>query len=539
MSGIAGFCDYCDNLTEEAPLWGALVKRMCNKLCHRGFAGTQARVSAHTALGYAALDGMEENSPSAEGKRGEGRVSAILDGKLRNAAELKRELQSLGCRFQTGSDAELLLWCYLQFGYFCAEKLSGAFAFVIEDEALGCTFLCRDQLGLKPLYYANPGDRLVFGSETKALFEYPGILPSLDTGGLQELFLLGPARLPGSGVFSGIREVKPGHSLLYTENGLREFPYYELEAHPHQDGYDATVGRIQELINESAGRCSGLFSPGCLLSKEETSLFGDLLPVFSPQEQPEIHLTDLYDAAIAWDLPGDFCDPLLFARCQEISGKYRSALSSAGLAELFAACPWFREQEQELGGEFPWHRALPSLESFLKPELAETAPSFSCGTELRLPSLSGETPLKEYRRKVYYLTLTQYLPGLYSRLDAIAASAGLELEFPLADSKLAEYLFNVPLEYWSRGGRSNALFQDIFPSVPLPAPKLPCAEYRHQVWKRYRSMAADTEEPIHSLASAKTMGRLEPDGGWERFWQASRLLQINFWLKRYDVELPF
>lgn len=539
MSGIAGFCDYCDNLTEEAPLWGALVKRMCSKLCHRGFAGTQARVSAHTALGYAALDNAEENNPSAEGTRGGGRVSAVLDGKLRNAAELKRELQSLGCRFQSGSDAELLLWSYLQFGYFCAEKLSGAFAFVIEDEALGCTFLCRDQLGLKPLYYAKSGGRLVFGSEAKALFEYPGIFPSLDMGGLHELFRLGPARLPGSGVFSGIREVKPGHSLLFTENGLREFPYYELEAHPHQDAYDATIGRIRELISESVGRCAGLFSPGCLLSEKEAEIFGDLLPVFSAQEQPEIHLTDLYDAAVAWDLPGDACDPLFIAYCREIAGKYRSALSSAGLTELFAASPWFREQEQELDGEFPWLQTLPSLEAFLKPEFAEAAVSFPCGKDVRLPSLSGETPLKEYRRKVSYLTLTQYLPGLYSRLDAIAASAGLELEFPLADSSLAEYLFNIPWEYWSRGGRPNALFQDIFSSVSLPAPKPPCAEYRRQIWKRYRSMAEDTEEPIHSLASAKAMDLLEPNGSWGRLTQASRLLQINFWLKRYDVELPF
>ena len=179
MSGIAGFCDYCDNLTEEAPLWGALVKRMCNKLCHRGFAGTHARVSAHTALGYAALEVSEGNDASAEGKRGEGRISVVLDGKFRNAAELKRELQSLGCRFQSGNDAELLLWCYLQFGYFCAEKLNGAFAFVIEDETLDCTFLCRDQLGLKPLYYSKQGDRLVFGSEIKALFEYPATPPYL------------------------------------------------------------------------------------------------------------------------------------------------------------------------------------------------------------------------------------------------------------------------------------------------------------------------------------------------------------------------
>ena len=79
--------------------------------------------------------------------------------------------------------------------------------------------LARDRVGVKPLFYAFQGTTLVFGSEPKALFAYPGLTPKADTESWQEVLALSPARTPGHGVFAGVRELRGGHLLLMDENG--------------------------------------------------------------------------------------------------------------------------------------------------------------------------------------------------------------------------------------------------------------------------------------------------------------------------------
>ena len=93
--------------------------------------------------------------------------------------------------------------------------------------------------------------------------------------------------------------------------------------------------------------------------------------------------------------------------------------------------------------------------------------------DLSPPLSKRRFPLKEYRRKVYYLTLTQYLPVLYSRLDAIAASTGLELGFPLADSPRSTWCLQTSGKHLSRGGNPSALFLRQLPTIPSSFPNPP------------------------------------------------------------------
>ena len=102
-----------------------------------------------------------------------------------------------------------------------AQKLNGIFAFAIWDGNREALFLCRDRLGVKPLFYAVKGDALVFGSEPKALFAHPQIRPEADLDSFREIFGVGPARTPGCGVFRGLREVKPGCVLEYSRERVK------------------------------------------------------------------------------------------------------------------------------------------------------------------------------------------------------------------------------------------------------------------------------------------------------------------------------
>ena len=104
----------------------------------------------------------------------DGAIWIVFNGEILNAPELRRQLESEGCRFTTGhSDTEVLIWLYAQYGERMLEKLNGMFAFVIHDRRRRILFGARDHFGIKPLYYAFDGTRFAFASELKSLKKVP------------------------------------------------------------------------------------------------------------------------------------------------------------------------------------------------------------------------------------------------------------------------------------------------------------------------------------------------------------------------------
>ena len=156
--------------------------------------------------------------------------------------------------FQTGSDCEVILALYKDKGIRFLEELNGIFAFAVDDTRNERVFLCRDRFGVKPLFYTFSGSRLVFASEIKALFEYPGVRPLLGRTGICEIFGLGPARTPGCGVFENIREILPGHAAVFGRDGFSEYPYFRLEARPFTDDYDTAVQKVRALLEDIVSR---------------------------------------------------------------------------------------------------------------------------------------------------------------------------------------------------------------------------------------------------------------------------------------------
>jgi asparagine synthase (glutamine-hydrolysing) len=182
------------------------------------------------------------------------RYTIVYNGELYNADELRRELEALGYIFETTSDTEVLLKCYIHYGEECPKKLNGIFAFAIDDERNNRCFLCRDRFGVKPLFYTIAGERLVFGSEIKALFQYPGINPVLDRQGLCEVLGIGPARTAGIGVFKDIYEIKPGFFGILNRDGFSSKPYFQLESYEHTDSYEDTVKHVRYLVEDAVTR---------------------------------------------------------------------------------------------------------------------------------------------------------------------------------------------------------------------------------------------------------------------------------------------
>lgn len=519
MCGFAGFCDYGDSLLEEKYLWMALARRMARRISHRGPDDRGAHVSAHCALAHARLAVMDpENGAQPMSVRREGRECTIAyNGELYNAPELRAELEDLGYRFETACDTEVVLNAYLCYGESCAERFNGMFAFAVDDCLENRTFLCRDRFGVKPLFYTFQGGRLAFGSEIKALFEFPGVNPTLDREGLCEIFGLGPARTPGCGVFQGIRELKPGHTAVFDRDGFRESRYFELEARPHTEDYETTVQHVRELLVDAVERRTASDVPLCaflsggLDSSVVTAIAARTLEkkgpglstysfefegneeFFTPSSfQPERdedwaqkvsgllgtqHTTlvcdndrladSLFEGVIAKDLPGmsDIDGSLLYF-CRQVKRRHTVALCGECADEIFGGYPWFHRPEMYDGTGFPWSSDLDTRQSLLKPELRE-ALGLDAYVSARfretldaVPLLRGESAQQRRMRQLSYLNIKWFMSALLDRKDRCSMWSGLEVRVPYADHRLAQYVFNVPWEFKCPNGVPKGLLRD-------------------------------------------------------------------------------
>ena len=191
----------------------------------------------------------------------------VYNGELYNTQELRAKLESLGHVFCGHSDTEVLLHGYAQWGPAVLEQLNGIYAFAIWEANEQRLFLARDRMGVKPLFYTRKGDGLIFGSEIKTLFAYPGVKPCLDAEGAAQVLLLGPGRIPGSGVFKGIYELEPGTCGFYSQGKILLKRYWKLQDREHHDDFATTVSKVRYLVEDAIKRQMVSDAPiGCFLS---------------------------------------------------------------------------------------------------------------------------------------------------------------------------------------------------------------------------------------------------------------------------------
>jgi asparagine synthase (glutamine-hydrolysing) len=156
-------------------------------------------------------------------------IWVILNGEIYNYIEIREKLIAQGHRFRTQSDTEILVHLYEEKGHALLDDLDGMFAFAIVDEKKEELFLARDRFGEKPLYYAplNEGRGLVFASEMKALFPFPGLDNHLDVPAIAQFLTVGYVPAPRTH-FQGVRKLMAGQALsLDPGNGLRTWRYWQ------------------------------------------------------------------------------------------------------------------------------------------------------------------------------------------------------------------------------------------------------------------------------------------------------------------------
>jgi asparagine synthase (glutamine-hydrolysing) len=186
----------------------------------RELRGTPRVAFVHRRLSILDLSEAARQPMAREG----GKVFLTYNGEVYNFRELRGELASLGARFQTQCDTEVVIEAYRRWGIDAVKRLRGIFAFAIVDLRRGKAYLVRDHLGVKPLYYGRVGTRWMFSSELKAFRRVRGFRAEIDPAAIRKYlhFLWIPGTHSG---LAGVHKLEPGTWLeidLATGDGRRE-----------------------------------------------------------------------------------------------------------------------------------------------------------------------------------------------------------------------------------------------------------------------------------------------------------------------------
>ncbi len=216
MCGIAGTFGFSDI---------GLTKSMCNKMRYRGPDETGFYSDDKICLGNVRLKIIDLETGKQPMSNEDGSIVVVFNGEIYNFKELRKGLEK-NHTFKTKSDTEVIVHLYENLGPSFVKKLDGPFAIALWDSNQKKLILARDRLGIKPLYYFQDGDRLVFASEIKSILEYNGIKGELDCGAIEMLLTF--RFVPGERTaIKGVRRLLPG-TMMVCGRKMESKTYWKL-----------------------------------------------------------------------------------------------------------------------------------------------------------------------------------------------------------------------------------------------------------------------------------------------------------------------
>lgn len=248
MCGIVGIVNF-----DGRPASAETLLAMRDAIAHRGPDDAGQWLGDGVGLGHRRLSIFDlsplghQPMPSADGE-----AWLVFNGEIFNFLEIRQRLAAKGHRFRSESDTEVLLAAWRERGEACLHELMGMYGFAIWDQRTKTLFAARDRAGIKPFYYAEVPDGLIFASEIKALFQHPQLRARLDSRGLADYLYAGYA-LGERTLFAGVRQLPPGHSLTVAGGRAEVRPYWSIEyRYDRARDEAATVAGLTGLLESSA-----------------------------------------------------------------------------------------------------------------------------------------------------------------------------------------------------------------------------------------------------------------------------------------------
>jgi asparagine synthase (glutamine-hydrolysing) len=426
MCGIAG---YVGTATRE------LLPDMLRALKHRGPDDEGTHVEPLAGLGMTRLAIIDLQTGHQPMTTEDGSLWIVFNGEIYNYRDLWSKLETMGHRFRTRSDTEVILRAYKQYGEACVDCLRGMFAFAIWDVHRQSLFLARDRIGKKPLYYWHRDGLFLFASEIKALLCHPAVSRGLDWEAFHHYLAFGYTPSDRS-IFAEIAKLPPAHTATFRNGVLRLQQYWSLPYgnslvhHPDsvQDAATQVRYQLREAVRmrlesdvplgvflsggidssavvasmrEVTGQRIATFSIGfgrAALSYDELPYARMVAQRFETNHHEEIlepHVADLLPAIVHhFDEPfADSSAIPTFIVAQATARYVKVALSGIGGDESFAGYPrYLGVRVSEHYGRLPhWLRALPaSLLRFIpdseaSPNWGDWVRRFVTGADRPLP----------------------------------------------------------------------------------------------------------------------------------------------------------
>jgi len=233
--------------------WGNenILREITSVIAHRGpdDYGVKWFDESNSGLGHRRLS-IIDLSPAGHQpmSNDDGNLWITYNGEVYNYQEVRHELTAIGYRFKSHSDTEVIIKAYEQWGIDCLDKLNGMFAFAIYDIKNKKVFGARDRLGIKPFYYSQKGDALMFGSEAKSILASGFIEPEIDFDAIYSPihFQIGPKT-----GFKNIAKLPPGYYFIFENGKLDIKPYWKINPVENNISEEEAVDKLHQLLLSS------------------------------------------------------------------------------------------------------------------------------------------------------------------------------------------------------------------------------------------------------------------------------------------------
>jgi asparagine synthase (glutamine-hydrolysing) len=499
MCGIAGALD-----RSGASIPIALLRRMSDVIAHRGPDGEGQYADGPVGLANRRLAIID---PRPEGDQpmidATGDFVITYNGELYNYRELRIELERAGRRFRNGTDTEVALNAYAQWGTSCVERFNGMFGLAIWDRRRRELFLARDRYGIKPLYYAEAGPVVLFGSEIKSLLAHDALAAAVSLPHLLEYFTFQNIFSDGT-LFAGVRLLRPGHRILLAARPGPIVPerYWDFDFRSTDDGVsdEEYLEELDRLFRRAVSRqlvadvpvgahLSGGMDSGSITALaatelphlntftvgfDMTSLVGLEVAVderMKAEAMSHRFRTEQYEAvlkagdmvrclpALTWHLEdprvGQSYPNYYLARLA--SRFVKVVLTGSGGDELFAGYPWryYRavvnfDIDDYIAKYYTfWTRLVPDEQraTFFAPSVWRELRDIDTMEIFRTELPGGAAPAspEEYVNHSLYLEARTFLHGLFLVEDKLSMAFSLENRVPFLDNDLVEFAQRLPV----------------------------------------------------------------------------------------------
>lgn len=500
MCGIAGIFNL-----NGAPVSPVLLRQMTDAIAHRGPDSEGFYTDSFIGFGHRRLAIIDLSRAGHQPMITEdGQFVITYNGEIYNFKELKVELESLGHKFRSRTDSEVVLHAYAQWGAECVKRFNGMFAFAIWDKTCQELFLARDRYGIKPLYYYTGNNTFVFGSEIKAILPHPDLSVKVSIPALNEYFSFQNI-FSDLTLFEGVHLLPAANTLTLTlgKGGLKQERYWDYNftedfTLSEAEYTEELVRLFKQAVNrqlvsdvEIGSYLSGGMDSGSITSVAannfknlktftggfDLSSASGLELCFDEREKAEflsnIYKTEHYEVVLKagdmervmpeliWHLEDPRvgqCYPNYYV--SRLASKFvKVILSGAGGDELFAGYPWryFRATNNKNSNDYAekyyryWQRLIDdSMKTmFFQPDIYPQIWEYQC-KDVFVKTLNikkAQKTVEEYINRSLYLEIKTFLHGLFIIEDKLSMAHSLETRVPFMDNDLVDFAMKIPIKY--------------------------------------------------------------------------------------------